>query len=319
MSGQWTTQHIDTDKDCIESALDCGANFWNGGELYGTPERNSLHLLNEYFQKYPGDASKVFLSIKGGLEPGQLKPNGSAENTRRSIDECLKLLDGKKHLDLWEAARVDPTVPIEITMRAANEYVKAGKLGSIGLSECSAESIRRAAKEVKIGAVEVEFSLWETTILENGVAKACAELNIPIVAYSPLGRGFLTGQIKSASDIPEDDMRRHLPRFSEEHFGQNLKLVDELEKIASRKGCKPGQLGIAWVKAQSKKPGMPQIIAIPGATTVPRVQENTKEVELSENDLKEIDSILASVSISGERSRGQLRALEFGNSPELKE
>jgi pyridoxine 4-dehydrogenase len=122
------------------------------------------------------------------------------------------VLDGKKKLDLWEAARVDPNTPIEVTMRAANEYIKAGTLGGISLSECSAASIRRAAKVVKVSAVEVEFSLWETTILDNGVAKACAELDVPIVAYSPLGRGFLTGQIKKLSGNRSPPRRSSLPR-----------------------------------------------------------------------------------------------------------
>lgn len=128
-------------------------------------------------------------------------------------------------------------------MRAANEYVKAGKLGGISLSECSEDTIRRAAKEVTVSAVEVEFSLWSTEILENGVAKACAELDIPIVAYSPLGRGFLTGEIKKLEDIPEGDFRRTIPRFYPENFDKNLELVTQIEELAKRKGCKPGQIG----------------------------------------------------------------------------
>lgn len=167
----------------MKAALANGANFWNGGEIYGTPEHNSLHLLHDYFEKYPEDADKVVLSIKGGADKGSLKANGSAENTRRSIEECLAILDGKKKLDIWESARIDKEVPIEIMLREAEKYVKRGQIGGIGLSECSARSIRRAAKITKIAAVEVEFSLWETTILENGVAKVCAELDIPIVAY----------------------------------------------------------------------------------------------------------------------------------------
>lgn len=175
----------------MRESLASGANFWNGGELYGTPDRNSLHLLNEYFTKYPEDADKVVISIKGGLKPGQMIPDGSDENVRRSVDECLRVLGDKKFLDIFECARVDPKVPIENTVAAIASYVKEGKIGGISLSECSADTIRRAAKVHKIAAVEVEFSLWATDILENGIAKACAELDIPIVAYSPLGRGFL--------------------------------------------------------------------------------------------------------------------------------
>lgn len=175
----------------MRTALSLGANNWNGGELYGSPERNSLHLLNEYFTKYPGDAEKVVLSIKGGLKKGEMAPDGSRENIRRSIDECLKVLDDKKSLDLFECARVDPKTPIEETVGYIAEYVKEGKLGGISLSEVGPQSIRKAHAAHPISAVEVEFSLWSTEILENGVAATCAELGIPIIAYSPLGRGFL--------------------------------------------------------------------------------------------------------------------------------
>ncbi|KXT16837.1 hypothetical protein AC579_6819 [Pseudocercospora musae] len=303
----------------MKAALESGINLWNGGEIYGTPEANSLQLLNAYFTKYPEDAKKVVISIKGGMKYGELKVDGSQENTRRSIDECLRVLDGKKKLDIWESARVDPNTPIEITMRAADEYVKNGKIGGVALSECSADTIRRAAKVVKVEAVEVEFSIWSTEILENGVAQACAELDIPVVAYSPIGRGFLTGQIKKIEDLPEDDLRRHLPRFQPENFDKNLKLVHELEKLAQRKKATPGQVALAWVRAQSHKPGMPLFIPIPGASTAERVRENSKEIELSENDLKEIDSLIESIEIVGDRYGEAQSALSFGSTPPLQE
>lgn len=301
--------------EAMRTALARGANFWNGGELYGSPERNSLHLLREYFEQHPGDAAKVVISIKGGLEKGGMKPDGRPENVRRSIDECLTQLAGTKKLDLFECARVDPQTPIEVTMRAAKEYVDAGKLGGISLSECSADTIRRAAKVATISAVEVEYSLWATEIRDNGVLKACGELGIPIVAYSPLGRGFLTGQVRKHEDLADDDVRKHYPRFSKENFPKNLELLTRLEALAKRKGCTPGQVGMAWVKAQSERDGNPVIIPIPGATTAERVKENTTDVELSENDLKEIESILASVEIHGDRYGGPVNALNFGDSP----
>jgi pyridoxine 4-dehydrogenase len=175
----------------MRAALAAGANFWNGGENYGKPERNSLHLLNEYFTKYPKDAEHVVLSIKGGIIPGQMRPDGSEQGVKRSIDECLRLLGGKKFLDLFEVARMDPNVPYETTIAAINKYVEAGKIGGISLSEVKAEDIRKAASVAKISAVEVEFSLFSTDILENGIASTCAELGIPIIAYSPMSRGFL--------------------------------------------------------------------------------------------------------------------------------
>lgn len=303
----------------IETALSMGANFWNGGELYGPPSRNSAHLLKEYFQLHPEDASKVVLSIKGGLVEGGLKPDGSEKNIRRSIEATLSVLDGVKKIDIWEAARVDPETPIETTLKVVDEYVKAGKVGGIALSECSADTIRRAVKVVNIDAVEVEFSMWETTILENDVAKVCAEHNIPIVAYSPLGRGFLTGQIRKVDDIPEDDMRRHLPRFQPEHFDKNLEMVQQVEALAKKRNATPGQVALAWVRAQSNKPGMPTFIPIPGASSAKRVKENFTDVELSENDLKEIDSIVESVEISGERAPAAMAHLSFGDSAPLKE
>ncbi|WPG99229.1 pyridoxal reductase [Acrodontium crateriforme] len=303
----------------MKEALKHGANCWNGGEIYGNSTRNSLHLLHEYFTKYPEDAERVVISIKGGTNKDTVIPNGSPENTRRSIQECIDVLGDKKKLDLWESARVDPKTPIEVTMRTAKEFIDAGKLGGISLSECSADTIRRAAKVVKISAVEVEFSLWSTEILDNGVAQACKELNIPIIAYSPLGRGFLTGQIKKFEDIPEDDFRRTVPRFQGENFTKNLELVKELEKIAAKKGCKPGQVGIAWVKAKSGKDGLPTLIPIPGATTPERIAENMVDVELSASDVKEIDDMLAGFTVEGDRYGGHVATLSFGDSVPLEE
>jgi len=295
----------------MKAALNTGANFWNGGEFYGTPEHNSLHVLNSYFSKYPDDAEKVVISIKGGLGLG-LAPDGGEQNVRRSVDNCLKLLDGKKTLDIFECARVDPNTPIETTIGILATYVKEGKIKGISLSEVKAETIRRAHKVHPICAVEVEFSLWATDILSNGVAATCAELSIPVVAYSPLGRGFLTGEIKSFDDIPEGDFRRYLPKFQPDVFPKNLELVKELEKLANKKGCKPAQLGLAWVKSMSGKPGMPTIIPIPGATTEDRVVENSKDVKLTNADLEEIDGILSKAVVIGDRYGGPMKALMEG-------
>lgn len=295
----------------MKAALNTGANFWNGGEFYGTPEHNALHVLNSYFSKYPDDAEKVVISIKGGLGLG-LAPDGGEQNVRRSVDNCLKLLDGKKTLDIFECARVDPNTPIETTIGILATYVKEGKIKGISLSEVKAETIRRAHKVHPICAVEVEFSLWATDILSNGVAATCAELSIPVVAYSPLGRGFLTGEIKSFDDIPEGDFRRYLPKFQPDVFPKNLELVKELEKLANKKGCKPAQLGLAWVKSMSGKPGMPTIIPIPGATTEDRVVENSKDVKLTNADLEEIDGILSKAVVIGDRYGGPMKALMEG-------
>ncbi|KAL1634765.1 hypothetical protein SLS56_002167 [Neofusicoccum ribis] len=285
----------------MKAALHGGSNFWNGGEFYGTPELNSLHLLRDYFTKYPEDADKVVLSIKGGAKPGQLEPDGSRENVHRSINECLRLLEGKKFLDIFECARVDPKVPIEDTISYIAEFVKAGKLGGISLSEVSAQTIRRAAKVHPIACVEVELSLYSTDILENGIAQACGELGIPIVAYSPLGRGFLTGQIRSFDDIPEGDFRRIQPRFQPDVFDENIKLADEVQKIAKKKGATLGQVALAWVRQHTGRNGLSLVIPIPGASTASRVQENVKEITLTEGEMTEIGEILKRIEIKGDR------------------
>ncbi|KAF1994093.1 Aldo/keto reductase [Amniculicola lignicola CBS 123094] len=287
--------------EAMKAAYNKGSYFWNGGELYGSPDRNSLHLLNEYFTKYPEDADKVVISIKGGLKRGQMMPDGSKENIDRSIGECLKWLDGKKSLDLFECARVDKNVPIEDTIGYIAEYIKAGKLGGISLSEVSAPTIRRAHAVHPISAVEVEFSMFSLDILENGVASTCAELGIPIVAYSPLGRGFLGGQFKKYEDIPADSSLKIFPRYSAENFDQNIKLVQEVEKIAKSKGATPAQVAIGWIISHSGKPGLPTIIPIPGATTAARIEENVHPAQLSAEELAVIDDILKTFPTAGER------------------
>ncbi|KAH6718998.1 NADP-dependent oxidoreductase domain-containing protein [Leptodontidium sp. MPI-SDFR-AT-0119] len=294
----------------MRASLKAGANFWNAGEFYGTPESNSLTLLNKYFTKYPEDAKKVVLSIKGGLV--KMQPDGTPEGIKISVENCLRLLDGKKSIDVFECARVDRNTPIETTMKALEEYVKAGKIGGIALSEVSASSVRRAAKVTKIVAVEVELSLWSTDVLSNGVAAACAENNIPIVAYSPMGRGMLTGEIKSPDDIPEGDMRKTMPRFLPENFSKNMDLVKALQNFAEQKGCTAAQLALAWIRSISKKDGNPEIFPIPGATTEARVLENSKDVTLSGEELKAIESILSSFSVIGDRYNSHGMALVEG-------
>ncbi|CAG8958718.1 hypothetical protein HYFRA_00011561 [Hymenoscyphus fraxineus] len=289
----------------LKIALDSGCNFWNGGILYGTPEYNSLHIIKAYFKQYPEDASRVILSIKGGVE-ANLHPNGDPEFVKKNIDDALVVLDGTKKIDIFECARVDKRVPVEVTLKALEEYVQAGKIGGISLSEVSAETVKRAVKVTKIVACEVELSLWSLDIFENGVAAACAEHDIPVVAYSPIGRGILSGEIKKPEDIPEGDFRRMLPRFQPDTFPKNLELVHKIQDIATSKGVTPAQLAISWVVHQSKKNGNPVIIPIPGATTESRILENvkSKDVVLSESDVAAIDEILKGFTPTGGRYGG---------------
>lgn len=299
----------------MKAALNLGANFWNAGEIYGTPDYNSLHLLKAYFTKYPEDADKVIINIKGGYGgvPPNVGPDGSPEGAARSVENCLKVLNGTKFIDVFEYARVDPKVPIETTLGALSKYVESGKIGGIGLSEVSAATIHRAVKVHKIASVEIELSLFSTEVLTNGISAACAEYDIPMFAYSPLGRGFLTGQIKSLNDIPEGDFRRTVPRYFPENFDDNLKLVREVEEVAAREKVTPAQVSLAWVKALAGKAGMPKtIVPIPGATTIPRLQENFKVIDLSKAEIDGLDAILEKFEVKGGRYSGAVAALSNG-------
>ena len=166
----------------MRTALELGCNCWNGGQFYGSPYANSLHLLNRYYAKYPEDAGKVVVNIKGAVDVKSFRPDGSPEAVRQSVNDCLKALGDTGRIDIFECARVDPKTPLETTLKTLEEFVTAGKIGGIALSEVSAATIRRAAAITKIVAVEAEVSLWATDIFRNGVAAACAEYDIQIHA-----------------------------------------------------------------------------------------------------------------------------------------
>ncbi|KAK4190559.1 NADP-dependent oxidoreductase domain-containing protein [Podospora australis] len=284
----------------IKAALEAGCNYMNGGEFYGPPENNSLTLLSKYYEKYPEDQDKIILNIKGCVNP-DFTPDDSPEGVKKSVGNCLRMIGGSGRITQFEPARKDPKVDIEVTVAALEEQVKQGNIGGVSLSEVSAATIRRAAKVAKIQSVEIELSLWNTEPLENGVAEACAELGIPILAYSPLGRGILTGHVKSFDDIPEGDFRKILPRFQPDVFETNLRLVKEVQELAAKKGCTPGQIAINWVLAVSRRPGMPKIIPIPGASAPERVRENAVEIELTEDDMAEIERIVQEFKPVGNR------------------
>ncbi|RYP04313.1 hypothetical protein DL765_010233 [Monosporascus sp. GIB2] len=288
--------------EAMRAALKNGMNFWNGAEFYGPPEYNTLVLLQRYFEKYPEDAEKVVLSIKGGMNPNTFRPDGTAEGTRRTLDDSIAQLNGRKKIDLFAFARRDQDAPMEGTFSIIEkEYVQTGKIGGISLSEVRAETIHEAVKYTKVLAVEVELSLFSTEVLENGVAAACAQYGIPLVAYSPIGGGMLTGQIKKFEDVPENFIRRNFPRFQPGNIEINLQLVQQVEEMAKMKGCTPAQLAINWTRALSRRPGMPTIIPIPGATTTARVMENSKQIDLTDVEMEQIDVILAKFTAAGGR------------------
>jgi pyridoxine 4-dehydrogenase len=286
----------------MKAALERGANLWNGAEHYGPPTANSLHLLNHYFTIYPEDKDKVIITMKGDFSTNPPRAHTSPAGIRKSVNNCLAVLDDKVFLDIFTPGRIDPNIPIEETVGVLAEYIKAGKIGGYGLSECSAQSIRRAHAVHPLSMIEIELSLFSTDILTNGVAEACSELNIPIIAYSPLSRGFLTGDIKKLDDLAPEDPRRRFPRFQPEAFDTNIKLVEEIEKIATKTGFTMPQVAIAWVRAQGKRLGKHNVvIPIPGCTTVERIEENMKKVEVEEEDLKALNALVEGMIVIGDR------------------
>ncbi|KAI9152316.1 Pyridoxal reductase [Paramyrothecium foliicola] len=298
----WRKHPISDDQafETLRAAIANNMTFWNGGEFYGTPEANSLTLLNRYFDKYPEDAEKVVLSIKGAFSGSG--PDGSPEGIRRSLDNCISMLGPRKKIDIFECARRDPNTPLEVTLGIIDqEYVQTGKIGGVSLSEVSAATIHEAVKITKICGVEVELSLFYRETLTNGIAKACAEYNIPLIAYSPIGRGMLTGQLKSLDDLPDGDIRRHLPWFQQENFDINLQLAQQVQRLAGSRGVTSAQLALGWCRALSKRPGMPAIIPIPGTTSAARVEENAKLVDLSDTEMEQIDVTLAKFVTAGDR------------------
>ncbi|KAI1751980.1 NADP-dependent oxidoreductase domain-containing protein [Xylaria castorea] len=301
----------------IKTAINAGANFLNGGEFYGPSlQENSLSLLKQYFEKHPEDAQKVVIGIKGGLHLPMAVDN-SPEYTRESIENCLKLIGSKGKIDMWEMARRTTQEDYIKSLRVIDEYVKQGKIGGVTLSEVNAKSIRQAAKVVKVVGVEIELSLFFTDPLHNGICTACAELDIPIFAYSPLGRGFLTGKVQKPDDIYP--AFKQLPRFQEEHFNANLKLVEKVKEWAAKKGCTPAQFSINWLVALSKRPGMPKIIPIPGAASLERIKENIHEVELTDADMDEVDAFLKDFNPSGDRFNERLAQwLDSNDTTEVK-
>ncbi|KAE8372472.1 Aldo/keto reductase [Aspergillus bertholletiae] len=285
----------------LKTALAAGANVWNGADFYGLPDNNSLHLMNRYFTAYPEDAEKVVFTVKSGLvDMKTFTMDCSPTGLRKFVDNALRILDGKKKIDIFGLARVDPNVPVEESVKALAELREEGKIGGIQLSEVRADTIRRAASVTKIDMVEAEVSLWSREVFENGVAETCAEHGIVLLAHTPLGAGMLTGAIKSVDDLPQTH-HRIVPRFQPESIAQNRLLVEELEKVAKSKGCTVAQLALSWVKAQSRRPGMPFIVPIAGARSKERVLENMQDIELTDLDLETIKSILEEYPVAGAR------------------
>src|SRR5437763_1951 len=279
----------------IHRALELGVNFLDTADMYGVGHNEEL-----VGRAIADRRERVVLATKFGNVRGEdgsfLGVNGRPEYVRSACEASLRRLKVET-IDLYYQHRVDPNVPIEETVGAMARLIQEGKVRFLGLSEASAETIRRAHQVHPISALQSEYSLW-TRDVEDEILPACRELQIGFVPYSPLGRGFLTGAIKKADDLAENDRRRMFPRFQGENLDKNVALVNRLEEIAKEKGCTPAQLALAWVLAQGD-----DIVPIPGTKRRKYLEQNVAalDVELTEADRQRIEEVAPKGVASGTR------------------
>lgn len=279
--------------------FDAGGNLLDTADMYGVGRNEVLVGKAIKGRRHNVVLATKFANVRG--PSGEfLGVRGDPQYVRECCDASLKRL-GVDVIDLYYQHRVDPKTPIEDTVGAMAELVKAGKVRHLGLSEAAPATIRRAARIHPIAALQTEYSLWSREV-ENEILPVVRELGIGFVAYSPLGRGFLTGQFKSIDDLPADDYRRRAPRFQGENFQKNLDLVKKIEQIAATKSCTPGQLALAWVLAQGE-----DIVPIPGTKRIKYLTENmgAASVQLTPADLAQIDAIMPAGVASGDRYAAQ--------------
>jgi aryl-alcohol dehydrogenase-like predicted oxidoreductase len=279
----------------IHRALDLGVTFFDTAEMYG-PHVNEIQVGRALADR----RDRAFVATKFGIgynaDRTKLTVDGSPANVRRAIEGSLKRL-GMDHVDLYYLHRVDPDTPIEETVGAMGELVKEGKVRFLGLSEAAPATLRRAHATHPITALQTEYSLWSRDP-EDELFATCEELGIGFVPYSPLGRGFLSGEIRSIDDLAPDDFRRSNPRFTGENFRKNLDLVEAVKAIAADKGVTAAQLALAWVLAQGE-----HLVPIPGTRRIRTLEENVAatEITLTEEDLRRIESVFPKGAASGHR------------------
>ncbi|MGA9530198.1 MAG: aldo/keto reductase [Terriglobales bacterium] len=288
----------------IQRALELGFTLLDTADVYG-PHKNE-ELVGRAIK---GKRDQVILATKFGImrDPGnpQLRGvNGKPDYVKKSCEASLRRL-GVEYIDLYYQHRVDPSTPIEETVGAMAELVKEGKVRYLGLSEAGVQTIRRAASVHPIAALQTEYSLW-TRDPEKDVLPVCRELGIGFVAYSPLGRGFLTGHFKKFDDLASDDYRRFSPRFQQDNFQKNLDLVRKVEALATEKHCQPSQLALAWVLAQGG-----DIVPIPGTKRRKYLEENAGalDIEVNAQDLRRLDDVFPVGVAAGERYPEHMMAL----------
>ena len=281
----------------IHRALELGVNFLDTADMYGIGDNEELIA-----KAIKGKRDEFVIATKFGIERSKEDAtvrgiNGKPEYVRQAVEASLRRLEIET-IDLYYQHRVDPETPIEETVGAMAELVKEGKTKYLGLSEVSAETLRRANSVHQITALQSEYSLWTRDVEDNDVLAACRELNIGFVAYSPLGRGFLSGEIKRFEDLAADDYRRQSPRFQGENFDKNIKLVEKVEEIARAKGVTTSQLALAWVLAQGQ-----DVVPIPGTKRRKYLEQNAAAVDivLSREELAAIEDVFPKDAVSGLR------------------
>ncbi|KLO07878.1 Aldo/keto reductase [Schizopora paradoxa] len=288
--------------EALTYAADHGVTFWDTADVYGDTEE----VLGRWFTS-TGRRADIFLATKFGSWDPEAKyappytPVSTPSYVKHAVQRSLARLQ-TSYIDLYYQHRVDPSVPIEVVMEALREYVEDGRIRWVGLSECSGETLRRAKKVEGVGervvVVQDEYSPFSLQVEREGFANVCEELGVGIVAYSPLGRGMVSGRYRSRADFDADDSRLIMPRFSEENFPKNLALVDGLKVIAEKYGATTSQVTLAWILAEH-----PTFIPIPGSRSKERVEENAKGalLELKPEDVKEIRKLCEEAEIHGER------------------
>ncbi|KAI8993766.1 aldo/keto reductase [Trametes punicea] len=273
----------------------------NSGAFYANDAGTAnLEMLARFFAKYPAYADRVFLSVKGANRPGvtEFQVDCSPNNLKRSVDEVLRILGGTKRLDLFQPARIDPRYSVEDTVKTLAEFVREGKFDHIGLSECAAKTLKRGNSVHPISIVEIEVSPASYEEETKKVLATAEKLGIAVAAYSPLGRGLLTGSITKFKDLHPNDMRVKYTRFQDENLRHNLDIAEAIKELAEKKGCTPAQLCIAWVGSLGDK-----VIPLPGASSKKRVLENLAggNVILTEQEQTEIAHVLDKHPVKGGR------------------
>ncbi|KAI0063928.1 Aldo/keto reductase [Artomyces pyxidatus] len=297
----------------LDAVYEAGCTNWDTADIY----KDSEDLIGKWFKR-TGKRDEIFLATKFGIgSPSGKRVDGDPAYVRQAFEKSVKRL-GVEKVDLYYLHRPDTTVPIEYTVGAMAELVKEGKVKYIGLSEVSASTLRRAHAVHPISAVQVEYSPFTLDIeaKENAVLQTARELGVAIIAYSPLGRGLLTGKYKGPDDFAEDDFRRHIPRFSKENFPKVLKVADDLKAVGERHGASSGQVALAWLLAQGE-----DIIPIPGTRSFKYLQENlgALDVQLTPEDVQDVRRIAEQADSSdlGDRYPPSSQHLLFADTPPL--